>query len=204
MGPQRSNECNVSSGWHARSHRFEQTNQIALRCKMSGSARQERENSQARQQDQQWSHELAWRKLGPPTRSRADRQGHAEQYADPPCGDDSPSNAQHRRVIRRKHRRMTDCEIFDANACGELVVDDAIYDSARDTHQDDDRKLQRMVYLKVPRTRRRRRVLSTQPAAWQVRCRCWRCEPVDSGSSFANRDPLATIRFGYDSYRTTV
>jgi len=57
---------------------------------------------------------------------------YTQQQSDPPGRDYPPANPQERWIIGPENRRVGDREVFDANARGHLIVQDAVDDRRKD------------------------------------------------------------------------
>ena len=90
----------------------------------------------AKEQEQDRTHQTPSRQRGPPAAAGNQGQGNAKSQADPPGRDDPPADAQQRRRVRAKHRRMPDGEILHADARRHLVVYDAVGHRPGDAEQD--------------------------------------------------------------------
>ncbi len=70
----------------------------------------------------------------------------AEKNADPPRSNDAPAEAEQRWVLGAEDRRMSNCEVLNANTRGDLIVDDTVRDARHNGEQNNRKPVHELYY----------------------------------------------------------
>lgn len=136
MCPQVNQKRNVSISGNAISDRANKKYPTIRGSSPTDKAREHRDCIRDSGQANKWSPQCSRFTFGPASQTACSSKRDTEEHTNPPSRDNTPSESEQRWVIGWKNRWMANGKVFNADASGDLVVDDAIQHAGCDAHQD--------------------------------------------------------------------
>ena len=137
MRPGIGEERGMLLGRNPRGQGFQQLKDTGAGSRETDQSCDQRHEIHGREEFADGNDQLAGPEFWTPAGACGHREAKAEWESDPPGGDDTPKQSQHGRGIGIDQPEVADGKILDANAGGNLVVDDPVQNRRRDRECDD-------------------------------------------------------------------
>jgi len=137
MRPAGGEESDVLAGGNFGGQRFDQVEDACAGGEEADEASDGRNDEHAGEQGEERADELGGGEFWSWSHTGGEGESATQGESYPPGGDDAPEQAEDGGGIGIDEARVADSEVFEADARGDLVVDDAVGDGSEDGEEDD-------------------------------------------------------------------